>query len=265
MPSRILRTLLAVIAVALLMPLSAAHADISIIGDDEADAFVGTGSLLLPGSMYEHGRGEAADCPGCSWRAVLQCEMTTAGSCRGPARLCGVEGQWLRIYVRRPGGPEIDLGAACFGPSGPVKREDAEARLREVVTEVVPALRPIHQPADGVLPHLPVIFEARQPAGTTTSGHLIVGLPVTLSVTPRWVWEFGDGESVVSEVPGGRWPDRSVSHAYSHAGAHDVRVRTVWSATYLVDGLGPLVVDEPVLQEARLPLRVGEGRAVLVR
>lgn len=146
-----------------------------------------------------------------------------------------------------------------------MKREDAEARLREVVTEVVPALRPIHQPADGVLPHLPVIFDARQPAGTTTSGHLIVGLPVTLSVTPRWVWEFGDGESVVSEVPGGRWPDRSVSHSYSHAGAHDVRVRTVWSATYLVDGLGPLVVDEPVLQEARLPLRVGEGRAVLVR
>ena len=260
-----MRTLVLACALALAAPVGPAFADVSIIGDDAQDAFVGTGSLLLPGSMYQQGRGEAAECPGCSWRAVLQCEMTTAGSCRGPARLCGVDGQWLRIYLRRPGGPEIDLGAACFGPSGPVKREDAEARIREVVREAVPALRPVRQPASGVLPHLPVIFDARQPAGTTTSDHVIVDLSVELSVTPRWLWRFGDGASTVTDVPGGRWPDRSVSHTYARAGVHGVRVQAVWSATYVVDGLGPLVVEEPVTQEADLPVQVGEGRAVLVR
>lgn len=265
MPIRFIRVLVLLVALGSMAPLAPALADVTVVGDDAQDAFVGTGSLLLPGSMYEQGRGEAAECPGCSWRAVLQCEMTTAGSCRGPARLCGVDGKWLRIYVRRPGGPEIDLGAACFGPSGPVSRDDAEARIREVVREAVPTLEPTRQPASGVLPHLPVIFDARQSAGTRTSEHDIVGLPVALSVTPRWLWDFGDGARILTDVPGGRWPDRSVSHVYDRAGAHEVRVQAVWSATYVVDGLGPLLVEEPVMQEADLPVRVGEGRAVLVR
>lgn len=265
MPNRLIRVLALIIALGAVAPIAPAKADVTVIGDDAQDAFVGTGSLLLPGSMYDQGRGEAAECPGCSWRAVLQCEMTTAGSCRGPARLCGVDGKWLRIYLRRPGGPEIDLGAACFGPSGPVSRDDAEARIREVVREAVPSLDPTRQPASGVLPHLPVIFDARQPAGTSTSDHVIVDLPVALSVTPRWVWDFGDGARMVTDAPGGHWPDRSVSHIYSRAGVHDVTVQAVWTATYVVDGLGPLVVEEPVLQDARVPVRVGEGRAVLVR
>lgn len=265
MTFRLVSALALLLALGVVSPAAPALADVTVIGDDAQDAFVGSGSLLLPSSMYDHGRGEAANCPGCSWRAVLQCEMTTAGSCRGPARLCGVDGSWLRVYLTRPGGVEIDLGAACFGPNGPVSREDAEERIREVIREVMPRLAPVRQPADGVLPHLPVIFDARQPAGTQVSDHVVVDLPVRLSVTPRWVWSFGDGASAVTDVPGGRWPDRSVSHVYDRSGRHDVRVQAVWSATYIVDGLGPLQVDDPVIQEAELPVSVGEGRAVLVR
>ena len=259
-PGLLLLALLAAVAWA---PL--AIADVGVIGDDKRDAFVGSGSLVLPGSMYDQGRGAAAECPGCSWRAVLQCEMTTAGSCRGPARLCGVDGQWLRVYLTRPGAAEVDLGAACFGPSGPVSRFDFESRLNDVVREAVPDLNPVSQPSTGVLPHLPVIFDARQPVGTRSVDYVIVDLPVTLSVTPRWAWEFGDGKALTTDVPGGRWPDQSVSHVYRGAGGYEVRVRAAWSGFYVVDGLGPLAVQQPVFQEARLPVRVGEGRAVLVR
>ena len=108
---RLLTTLLAALALAfgaLVAP--PVSADVTVIGDDKTDAFVGSGSLLLPSSMFANGRTEAADCPGCSWRAVVQCEMTTAGSCRGPARLCGPDATWLRIYMTRPTGEEVDLG-----------------------------------------------------------------------------------------------------------------------------------------------------------
>ena len=255
---------LALVLPALVIP-GAATADVTVIGDDQDDAFVGSGSLLLPSGMYQDGRQEAAECPGCSWRAVVQCEMSSAGACRGPARLCGADAKWLRIYLRRPGGDEIDLGAACFGSGGPASRESAEEAMREVVREGVPELRPTMQPPGGVLPHLPVVFAAHQPDGAQTSHHTILDLPVDLTVVPRWFWDFGDGRSVESAQAGGRWPDTSVSHIYPRAGNMRVQVAAVWRATYVVDGLGPLLVEDPVTQEAALTVPVGEGRAVLVR
>lgn len=263
-----MRTRLLVLLLSLLAALAVpgmSSADVTVIGDDRQDAFIGSGSLLLPGSMYQQGRSEASDCPGCSWRAVLECEMTTAGSCRGPARLCGPDGAWLRIYLRRASGEEIDLGAACFGPSGPVTRESAEADLREIIRQGIPPMSPRMQPRTGALPHLPVIFDSGQPDGSQTSHHRIVDLSVDLTATPRWLWDFGDGSRMGTTKAGSRWPDLAVSHVYDRAGTPHVQVRTVWQAVYWVEGLGPLEVEEPVTQEATLPVSVGEGRAVLVR
>ena len=268
MPVSIIRSLYVALlcAIALLAAPGLASADISVIGDDQQDAFVGSGALLLPSTMFQEGRESASDCVGCSWRAVVQCEMTSAGACRGPARLCGPDASWLRIYMTRPGGAEIDLGAACFdNDKGPASRESAETHMRDIIREQVPSLRPTLQPSGGVLPHLPVIFATRQPAGPATSAHTIIGLPVHLTVRPRWVWDFGDGGRLATVEAGGAWPDRSVSHAYGRAGKVRVAVRAEWNATYVVDGLGPLTVPESVTQDASLTVPVGEGRAVLVR
>ena len=49
---------------------SAVSADITIIGDDDQDAFVGTGSLLLPPQIATDFREVAAACPGCVKRKV---------------------------------------------------------------------------------------------------------------------------------------------------------------------------------------------------
>lgn len=236
-----------------------------VVGDDEQDAFVGTGSLLLPSSMYSEGRQSAADCPGCRWKATVACRMNTAGSCRGPARLCGPEGQWLRIWVARPGGDWQDLGAACFGPGGPLTREWAETLLVDVMREAVPSLLPAHDPPTGLLPHLPVAFRSGQPAGPHVSEHELLGLAVTLTIVPRWSWDFGDGSATTTSHPGGPWPDLRVSHTYREARSLRVTVIASWRGSYVIDGLGPLEIEEEVHQDVALALTVGEGRAVLVR
>lgn len=241
-----------------------ARADVTVIGDDDRDAFVGSGSLLLPPQIASDFRESAASCPGCAWRSVIQCEMTTAGSCRGPARLCGVDGFWLRVYVTGPDGFERDLGAACFGPSGPLSRETAELRLREEVLAVVPPLVVWRQPAAGVLPHLPVVFGVHQPDTPLQRRLEILGLPVDLVAHPRWAWDFGD--RVVSTTSSGRrWPHQTIDHVYRRAGAARAFVTATWEATYTIAGLGPLRVADPVTQSADERLAVGEGRAVLVR
>lgn len=231
------------------------------VGDDERDVFVGTGSLLLPGSMGSPGRGAAANCPGCRWRATLACDLSSADACRGQARLCTGEDRWLRIWLARPGGPWEDLGSACFGPGGPASRDRAEMLLVQQVIVGVPPLGLTHQPPGGVLPHLPVRFDSGQIAGPRQSSHAILGLGFVLTVEPRWTWAFGDGTGDTGAGASGP----RVDHAYAGPGRHTVRVRTTWTGRYVVDGLGPLSIQQPVIQEAERLLPVGEAHALLIR
>lgn len=257
--------LAAVLAVPLALgPASAAHADITIIGDDEQDAFVGSGSLLLPPQIATDWREVAAECPGCTWRSVIQCEMTSAGACRGPARLCGPDGYWLRVYLTRPDGVELNLGAACFGPGGPVTRATAEVLLRDRVVALVPPLRAWRQPAGAALPHLPVIFGVTHTEDPVVASFELVGLPIELTARPRWAWDFGS-TSLVTSSAGRKWPTPTIGHSYPRSGTTEARVTALWSATYEIAGVGPLDIDEPVTQEASIAVQVGQGRAVLVR
>lgn len=264
-PRLLFMAIAAVLAVPLILaPTSVATADITIIGDDDQDAFVGTGSLLLPPQIATDFREVAAACPGCTWRSVIQCEMTSAGACRGPARLCGPDGYWLRVFLTRPDGTELNLGAACFGSGGPVTRETAEAQLRDRIVALVPELRAWRQPSGRVLPHLPVVFGVTQSEQPLVESFELVGLPIELTARPRWVWDFAT-TSLATTSAGRRWPDATVDHAYRRSGIAQVRVTAVWEATYEVAGVGPLAIDEPVTQRTSLEVPVGQGRAVLVR
>jgi hypothetical protein len=241
-----------------------ANADVTIIGDDDKDAFVGSGSLLLPPQIATDWRRGAANCPGCAWRSVIQCEMTTAGSCRGPARLCGPDGYWLRIFLTRPGGVEQNLGAACFGPGGPVSRESAEELLRDRVLALVPPLRTWRQPDGPSLPHVPVVFGVTQSEDPLTASFDLVGLPIDLTARPRWAWDFGSATQITASA-GRRWPAATITHTYRRSGRTQASVTAIWSAEYDIAGVGPLTVAEPVTQWAVTPVAVGQGRAVLVR
>lgn len=240
------------------------RADVTVIGDDTQDAFVGTGSLLLPPEMASDGRRIAADCPGCTWRSVIQCEMTTASACRGQARLCGPDGYWLRIFLTTPDGVEINLGLGCFGSGGPVSRVTAEAQIRDRLVVQVPPLRAWRQPAGRVLPHLPVVFGVSQAEDALEETFELVGLPIELTATPRWVWDFGSA-SLATSSAGRRWPTPTIGHTYRSSGLAEARVTAIWTATYRVAGVGPLEIPEPVTQQDAVSVPVGQGRAVLVR
>jgi len=249
-----------------LVPMSPApaRADVTVIGDDAQDAFVGTGSLLLPPQMASDGRSIAADCPGCTWRSVIQCEMTSAGACRGQARLCGPDGYWLRIFLTRPDGVELNLGLGCFGSGGPVSRETAEVQIRDRVVALVPPLRAWRQPSGRVLPHLPVVFGVHQSEEPLRESFELVGLPIELTARPRWVWDFGSS-TVATASAGRRWPTPTIDHVYRISGTTQARVTSVWKATYEIAGVGPLEIPEPVTQQDGVSVPVGQGRAVLVR
>ena len=122
------------------------------------------------------------------------------------------------------------------------------------------------QPPDGVLVTVPAAFRSGQPAsGLTGAGLSVLGLAVTLDARARWLWSYGDGVTSWSSVPGGRYPNLSVSHAYRRSGSLRVTVSSVWRGSYTVEGIGPFAIPgDPLVQTASITVVVRSAHAHLV-
>jgi len=266
---RLLTLVLAASLAALGAPPPAASAA-DIHGDDDADRYIGTGGLILPGSMGQSTRQEVAGCAGCQWRLSSPCVASDAGNpfsgtptCLSVVRGCPQTGEHLRAWFRPQGGAWRDLGMVCIGEGGPTTVTGVTADVREWMERRLPSLRPRLQPSRGIVTQIPVIFDSGQPGSGIDADVMIGGATVHLAATARWSWLFGDGSRLTTTDPGGRYPDSGVRHAYRRSGPHIVDVITTWSAGFTVDGLGPFEVPEPVTQTASATVDVGEGRALL--
>jgi hypothetical protein len=273
--------LLACLALAL-GPASPARADptdcvptpdgcVDVDTDLQHAAFVGTGGLLLPADSFTGSsadRSDAAACPDCQWALVPVCKRDDVGGvgCGPAATSCPVGERRMVVLLARP--PDLSwvvVGSVCVN-GAPLTVDDVADRLADVVIERVPRLEPTYQPPGGTVVNLPTLFASGQPARLDTRRFELVGFAVVLDARASWRWQFGDGGALVTDQPGGPWPDRSVSHTYARPGTVAVQVSSRWQGWFTIDGLGPfLVAGAPVEQTAGpLPLVVHEARAVLV-
>lgn len=256
------RRILAVFA-AVALTFSGAPAFADVVGDDDHDQYIGSGAVLLPRSSASSDRATAAGCDECEWKLTKGCATATSSTCTSVTRGCPDGESLRRIWFRRDGGQWRDLGILCIGPSGVLKLAEAEDWVAEQFIQGLPVLRPAKQPTRGVLPRIPVLFRSRQPL-ISTRAYQLAGHDIRLSPVPKWWWRFGDGTSLHTDSPGARYPNATIGHSYLTAGSRSVRVRTTWSATFTVDGLGPFEVHQPITQNESLTVNVGQGRAVLI-
>lgn len=247
----------------LLVPIASAHA-VDVIGDDETDRYVGSGGLILPGSIEQATRVRVASCEGCRWRMTDPCSVD-GGACDSVTRGCAAGRQLLRAWISRDAGRTWEeLGLVCIPPSGPVTVGDVGKEVRDEFEQALPSSSLRYQPGRGVLPYLPVVFHSGQPAGIAPIEVEVAGYRVVVTPVPRWTWDFGDGATKTTLIPGSTYPDLTVSHAYRSGGQRRVQVTTTWTATVTVDGMGPFEVNGPITQQASAVVRVGQARAVLV-
>lgn len=251
------------------LPLAVPRASAVDIGSDDAhDEFVGSGSSgTASGAASTPARGSqpGQGCPQCVWLAADPCSSQyNALGCGRVTEGCAPGQEQRRLWFSPDAGQTWeDRGLRCVGGAPGASPDPAGQEIREVFARAVPALRPTAQPARGVLPHVPTLFDSGQPAALEASTHELAGVRVVLRPVARWHWDFGDGTSLDTQVPGSRYPDLAVSHVYRTAGTFIVRVTATWTATYTVDGSGPQAVEGSVTQHAQLAVQVGQGRAVL--
>ncbi|MCZ3385418.1 MAG: PKD domain-containing protein [Actinomycetia bacterium] len=248
-------------------------ADCDVVADPDDAEYVGSGGLLLPADSFtgtDADRADAATCPECRWALLPMCRgdgQAGGVACGGAATSCP-PGEFRRIVLLlRPGDAEWrEVGLVCLVGGAPITVDDVAGRLSNVVVEEVPPLQPTFQPEGGTLIGLPAVFAAGQPATLGERRFTLVGFEIVLDGRASWTWEFGDGDVLTTDEPGGGWPEMAVSHAYARAGSYPVSVNSTWEAWFTVDGLGPWPVGGDLVIQTAGPLvvSVSEARAELL-
>ena len=252
-------------------PTAAVARGVVVSPDPAHDLYVGTGGLVVPAKDWRSdpgGRSEAAGCVDCVWRVSTLCTKAelAAGVCQRIVIGCPVGTQPVRIWLLRPGQDWAVVGMACQGPTPPRTLADVGSAVHDRAVTALPPLRAAVQPADGALVSLPALFRTGQPAAGIRGADLsVLGLDVRLDARVRWHWSWGDGTAQWTALPGGPWPDSSVSHTYRRAQRLIAVVSAVWRGEYVVEGLGPFAVPGPPLtQQESVPVIVRAAHAHLV-
>lgn len=246
------------------MFVSGQAAPTNVVVRPDVDRYVGTGGLLLPGSVDTTTRRELASCRGCRWRLSAPCDADPLGSgpCGSVSRGCPAGRELLRIWFQPQGSPWIDRGVVCIASGEVVTVEQVGAAQREAFERRVPALNPKCWPPAGVVTNIPVICASGQPAGRHQWTDTVAGWRVTTWIAPTWTWTFAPGAVVRTESPGGPYPDFSVSHTYRTTGTFRTEVLTTWSGEFQVDGAGTFAL-EPLTQRGVRDVEVQQARGLL--
>ncbi len=244
-------------------------ASVDVEGDDDADAFIGRGGLLLPPSVDTGTRREVAACPGCRWRLTSACVDTELGNAFDGQQSClrspgdCPAGQLRRAWYDPGAGTWANLGLVCVGDR--VRTVATMGReVRTILREQLDALSIQTVPHTRIVTQMPAFFSSGRAPGPLVMERNLGGHQVRVTASAAWDWDFGDGAHGSVDRLGTLRSGTDTAHTYRRPGVWQVRCRAVWTAQFTVDGLGPFPVAESVRQQAHREVHVGEGRALLV-
>lgn len=240
---------------------------INVSGDDSADAYRGTGGLLLPSSYSGNAssRKTIASCLDCFWRYTIYCAQGASGLCAHAVTTCSAGKIRYRVWFGTSANELRVVGSVCWGSSKPATRRDLDTQINQTALRYVPALQPGVAPRNSTFTSVPIIVWSGQRALFKPSPMLIAGHKIQITANAMWQWNWGDGSVQWTASPGAKYPARTLTHQFLRAGNYQVEVRTLWRATYYVAGIGTFAMPGDLIeQSASFPIQVKTGRAILV-
>jgi len=244
-------------------------------GGAGSDGTAYTGVIAIPGlsgSGGSAGGTSGGGCTDCEWVVVPAClpngpRPGQDAMCAGAATSCaarGEEGILMRAYMRHEGGAWQMMGTFCTGGG------DAVVTVADVLPlagqEYRERMRPGaaafgFEPDGGQVVNIPTFFTASG-TGPMTATFGPDAVRMTITATPAYVWDFGDGATLETRSPGGPAPDGDVTHTYTSAATRHVTLTTRWSAEFTVvtamGTFGPFAIGGP-------PVAPSTARDVVVR
>ena len=248
---------------------------VDVVGDQEAERYVGSGAVVLPGSVERETREYASTCVGCRWKVTAPCLSDDGhgdAGCRGSILGCPQGREISRAWVARPGGDFEPVGLFCPSDGAVTSVADAGQQVSGGFERRIPALTVSCAPPRGVVVGIPVHCHSQQSTAYVSWTDSVAGYTVETSARATWEWTFrqrtangvaaADWHHTTGE-PGSAYPGPGVRQSFTKPGMHQVQVVARWRGWFTVDGLGPFPIHPDLEQRAALSVPTGSALGVL--
>ena len=119
--------------------------------------------------------------------------------------------------------------------------------LSDQLAQLIPVKDIFHQPAANSLVQVPVNFWTTTPPTFKTSV-VMLGVPITVYLSPTYLWDFGDGTKLSTISRGAAFPNQSITHIYSRAGSYSASLKITWGGTWQASGATSAVSGGAIVQ-----------------
>ena len=273
-PSPRVLSIVAVVAVAVACVGPRVQA-VDVVGDQEAERYVGSGAVVLPGSVERETREYASTCVGCRWKVTAPC-LTDDGhgdaGCRGTILGCPQGREISRAWVARPGGDFEPVGLFCPSDGEVTSVAEAGQQVHGGFERRIPELAVSCAPPRGVVVGIPVHCRSHQSTAFVSWTDSVAGYTVETTARATWEWTFrqrasNGGDEVhwhhTAGEPGSTYPGPGVRQSFTKPGMHQVQVVARWRGWFTVDGLGPFPIHPDLEQRAAVSVPTGSALGVL--
>jgi hypothetical protein len=131
------------------------------------------------------------------------------------------------------------------------------------VKSVLPTGSIITQPLHNILIHEPVNFMTTVPTQFSTV-IVVLRIPITIHLTALYIWDFGDGHSLITKLPGAPYPAMLNQHSYSAIGEKQVNLTVRWSGFWST-GTISAPINGTITQEINKEITVFPAKARFTR
>ena len=238
----------------------------TIGGNDDLDAYVGTGGLLLPSSFTgsKGSRAQISHCLECTWKYTVYCQSSAPGLCAHAVSTCQAGKIRYRVWFGRTAKSVRVVGSVCMGRGKPATRREIEHNLKQHAIRYVPPLQPGIAPSKLTLQSVPIWAWSGQHSKFVPAPMQLSGRKVFIKAKASWLWDWGDGTRQWSNFSGNPYPHPGILHRYQKSGHYTVKVTTVWLAQFTVEGIGTFDASgQVVTQQKSLAIRVKATKSVL--
>ena len=158
-----------------------------------------------------------------------------------------------RPYTPRPYTPRPKPTAIV--PKKYTPKPVVKLSLSDQLAQLIPVKDIYHQPATNSLVQVPVNFWTTTPPTFKTSV-VMLGVPITVYLSPTYLWDFGDGTKLSTISRGAAFPNQSITHIYRRAGSYSASLQITWGGTWQASGATSTVSGGAIVQNLYTQVKV---------
>ena len=161
-----------------------------------------------------------------------------------------------RPYTPRPYTPRPV--ATAIVPKKYTPKPVVKLSLSDQLAQLIPMKDIYHQPTANALVQVPVNFWTTTPPTFKTSV-VMLGVPITVYLSPTYLWDFGDGTKLSTTSRGAAFPNQSITHTYTRAGSYAASLQITWGGTWQASGATSAVSGGAIVQNLYTEVRVSSA------